>query len=40
MVVLPQAEFFVVADRNVDNNDLWAKKYTLNVKMLPTFIPV
>jgi gamma-tubulin complex component 3 len=35
-----KAEFFVVADPNVGNNELWAKKYTLNMKMLPTFIPV
>ncbi|GMF12798.1 unnamed protein product [Phytophthora lilii] len=31
-------EFFVVADPTVTDDQFWAKKYTLNLKMLPTFI--
>ncbi|KAG6969218.1 hypothetical protein JG688_00005401 [Phytophthora aleatoria] len=33
-------EFFVVADSTVSDDQFWAKKYTLNLKMLPTFISV
>uniref|UniRef100_A0AAV1UE44 Spindle pole body component n=1 Tax=Peronospora matthiolae TaxID=2874970 RepID=A0AAV1UE44_9STRA len=33
-------EFFVVADSTVSDDQFWAKKYTLNLKMLPTFIPI
>ncbi|KAF4323419.1 hypothetical protein BBO99_00003135 [Phytophthora kernoviae] len=31
-------EFFVVADSTISDDQFWAKKYTLNLKMLPTFI--
>ncbi|KAJ8578643.1 hypothetical protein ON010_g561 [Phytophthora cinnamomi] len=31
-------EFFVVADSTVSDDQFWAKKYTLNRKMVPTFI--
>uniref|UniRef100_H3HB77 Uncharacterized protein n=1 Tax=Phytophthora ramorum TaxID=164328 RepID=H3HB77_PHYRM len=33
-------EFFVVADPTVSDDQFWAKKYTLNLKMLPTFISI
>ncbi|CAI5726815.1 unnamed protein product [Hyaloperonospora brassicae] len=33
-------EFFVVADSTVSDDQFWAKKYTLDLKMLPTFIPI
>uniref|UniRef100_K3WEA1 Uncharacterized protein n=1 Tax=Globisporangium ultimum (strain ATCC 200006 / CBS 805.95 / DAOM BR144) TaxID=431595 RepID=K3WEA1_GLOUD len=36
--LLHLGEFFVVADPNVPDDQLWARKYKLNVKMLPTFI--
>ncbi|KAE9026642.1 Gamma-tubulin complex component 3 [Phytophthora fragariae] len=33
-------EFFVVADSTVSDDQFWAKKYTLNRKMLPAFISI
>ncbi|KAL7692532.1 putative gamma-tubulin complex component protein [Plasmopara halstedii] len=33
-------EFFVVADPAVSEDQFWAKKYTLNLKMLPAFISI
>ncbi|KAI9923317.1 hypothetical protein PsorP6_002031 [Peronosclerospora sorghi] len=33
-------EFFVVADSSVSDDQFWAKKYTLNLKMLPAFISI
>ncbi|KAK1931915.1 Gamma-tubulin complex component 3 [Phytophthora citrophthora] len=33
-------EFFVVADSTVSDDQFWAKKYTLNLKMLPRFISI
>ncbi|KAG6622385.1 Gamma-tubulin complex component 3 [Phytophthora cinnamomi] len=33
-------EFFVVADSTVSDDQFWAKKYTLNRKMVPTFISI
>ncbi|CAH0492198.1 unnamed protein product [Peronospora farinosa] len=33
-------EFFVVADPTVSDDQFWAKKYTVNSKMLPTFISI
>ncbi|ETK90146.1 hypothetical protein L915_06007 [Phytophthora nicotianae] len=33
-------EFFVVADPTVSDDQFWAKKYTLNLKMLPPFISI
>ncbi|POM68539.1 Gamma-tubulin complex component [Phytophthora palmivora] len=37
--LIDRGEFFVVADATVSDDQFWAKKYTLNMKMLPTFIP-